>query len=101
MDIFRGDINLRATDVTTLVSIALLVLRTVGQSFVLAAVWRSAMVLLQHEGLNLGQLNTMITSNPHNNVWQACNANSTWITYGATHLWCYPYIYLANSFRLS
>lgn len=33
MDIFRGDTNLRASDITTLVSAVLVVLRIVGQSY--------------------------------------------------------------------
>jgi len=61
MDIFRGDTSLRASDVTTLVSTALVVLRTVAQSFMLGVAWRGAMVLLQHDGLNLSQLNNMIS----------------------------------------
>ncbi|RPB19918.1 hypothetical protein L211DRAFT_895626 [Terfezia boudieri ATCC MYA-4762] len=60
-DIFRGDTNLRVSDVTTLVSSALMVTRTVSQSFMMGVAWRCAMVLLQHDGLNLGQLNRMVS----------------------------------------
>jgi len=61
MDVFWGDNSLRVSDVTTMVSAALVILRTVGQSFMLGMAWRAAMVLLQHDGLNLSQLNTMIS----------------------------------------
>jgi len=60
-EIFRDGISLRVSEVTTLISIALLGLRTVGHSFTVSATWRAAMILLQHDGLNLGQLNTMIS----------------------------------------
>jgi len=61
MDIFRGKRGIQASDVTTGVSAALVVLRTVGHCFMMGVAWRAAMVLLQHDGLTLSQLNTMIT----------------------------------------
>jgi len=59
-DIF-ADTSLRVSDVTTLVSAALVLIRVVGQVFIASTVWRCAMILLQHDGLSLGQLDTMLS----------------------------------------
>jgi len=58
---FRGDLDLRASDVTTIVSTALVIARIVGQSFMMGVAWRGAIVLLQHDGLSLSQLKNMVT----------------------------------------
>jgi len=53
--------SLCASDVTTLVSAALLLIRLVGQVFVFSLVWRCTAILLQHDGLSLGQLDAMLS----------------------------------------
>jgi len=52
---------LRASNVTTLVSFTFVLIRIVGQSFIISAVWRCAITLLQHDGLSLGQLDSMLS----------------------------------------
>jgi len=56
-----ADASLRASDVTTLVSVALVLVRVAGQALILSMVWRCAMILLQHGGLSLGQLDKMLS----------------------------------------
>ena len=48
-------------DVTTLVSALLMIIRALGQTWIMTATWRCAMILLQHDGLSLGQLDNMIS----------------------------------------
>ena len=56
-----AETSLRASDVTTLVSVALVLVRAAGQALIVSMVWRCAMILLQHGGLSLGQLDKMLS----------------------------------------
>jgi len=43
--------RLHVSDVTTLISASLVVVRTAGQAVMVSTVWRCAVILLQHNGL--------------------------------------------------
>ena len=55
------DTSLRAGDITTLVSVALVAIRLAGKSIADVGEWRCARILLHHNGLNVCQLGTMIS----------------------------------------
>lgn len=59
--IFRLDLSLGVSDVTTLISLWLLIVRTVAQVWVASMGWRGAMILLGNDGLSLRQLDTMLS----------------------------------------
>jgi len=53
--------SLTVGSVTTLVSTSLVIIRILGQTWIMTATWQCAMILLQHDGLSLGQLDKMIS----------------------------------------
>lgn len=55
------DSSLRPSDITTLVSASLVAIRLATQSLVALVAWQCVRILLQNDGLNLSQLDTMIT----------------------------------------
>ena len=58
-DIPRG-VFLSPSDVTTIISGALVLCRLIASSCILSVLWRCAIILLQHDGLDLRQLSRMI-----------------------------------------
>ena len=59
--IFKDTARVHVSDITTLISASLVAIRITGQAVMVSTVWRCTIVLLQHDGLDLLQLNTMIT----------------------------------------
>jgi len=53
--------SLRPSDITTLVSVWLVAARLAGQSLAALVAWRCVMILLQNDGLNLSQIDRMIS----------------------------------------
>ena len=61
-DIFKTETaRVHVSDVTTIISASLVAIRIASQAVMVSTVWRCAVILLQNDGLDLSQLNTMLT----------------------------------------